>query len=104
MSYVFPALGLAIGLAGIDKLVGQRGYERMFGHLDWTEGEMRAAAAAELAGGLMMVPRNTRVVGGLLVAAASSAVLASELRRRDVKLAVPRALVLLAGVAAVVAE
>ena len=104
MSYVYPALGFAIALAGLDKIVGQRGYERMFGHLDWTEGEMRAAAAAEVAGGLMMVPRETRVIGGILVAAASAAVLASELRRHDVKLAVPRALVLLAGVAAVAAD
>lgn len=104
MSYVYPALGFAIALAGLDKIVGQRGYERMFGHLDWTEGEMRAAAVAEVAGGLMMVPRETRVIGGVLVAAASAAVLASELRRRDVKLAVPRALVLLAGVAAVTAD
>lgn len=103
MSYVYPVLGLAIALAGLDKIVGQRGYEQMFGHLDWTEGEMRAAAAAEVAGGLMMVPRETRVVGGVLVAAASAAVLASELRRRDAKLAVPRALVLLAGVAAAAA-
>ena len=102
MPHVFPALGFAVALAGLDKLVGQRGYARMFGHLDWTEGEMRAAAAAEVAGGLLMVPRASRLVGGVLVAAASAAVLASELRRRDVRLAVPRGLVLLAAVAAIV--
>jgi hypothetical protein len=104
MPTVFSAIGLAVGLAGIDKLVGQRGYERMFGDLDWTPGEMRAAAAAEVAGGLMMVSPETRALGGVLVAAASAAVLASELRRRDAKLAGPRALVLLAGIAAAVGD
>ncbi len=102
MSYLYPTLGLAIAVAGFDKLVGQRGYDRMFSHLDWSQGEMRAAAAAEVAGGLLMVPRQTRGIGGLLVAAASGAVLSSELRHRELKLAVPRALVLLAAVAAVV--
>ncbi len=104
MSYLYPTLGFAIALAGLDKLVGQRGYARMFGHLDWSQGEMRAAAAAEVAGGLLMVPRQTRGLGGLVVAAASGAVLSSELRHGDLKLAAPRALVLLAAVAAVVSS
>ena len=38
MSYLYPTLGLAIAVAGLDKIVGQRGYERMFGHLDWNSG------------------------------------------------------------------
>ena len=104
MSYLYPTLGAAIAVAGLDKLVGQRGYERMFGDLDWSEGEMRAVAAAEVAGGLMMVPRQTRTIGGLLAAAASGAVLASELRHRDLDLAVPRALVLLAALSVLVAR
>ncbi len=103
MAYLYPILGGAVALAGLDKLVGQRGYERMFGHLGWTEAQMRSVAMAEVAGGLLMVPRETRRVGGALVAAGSLAVMSSELGRGDTKLAVPRALVLLAAIAATVA-
>lgn len=101
MPILFSALGGAIALAGLDKLAGLRGYERMFGHLDWTEDQMRAAAVAEVAGGLLMLAPSTRRFGGTLVAAASLAVLSSELRHGDVRLAAPRGLVLLAGLAAV---
>ena len=103
MSYLFPALGAAVALAGIDKLVGQRGYARMFGHLGWSDDQMRAAAVAEVMGGLLMVPSATRRLGGAMVTAASLAVLSSELRHGDAKLAAPRCLVMLAAVAAVVA-
>lgn len=103
MPYVYPTFGGAVALAGLDKLVGQRGYERMFGHLGWSEAEMRAAAAAEVAGGLLVMSRRTRRLGGAMVALGSLAVLSSELRQGDAKLAVPRALVLLAAVAAMAA-
>lgn len=103
MRYLFPTLGAAIALAGFDKLVGQRGYARMFGHLGWTDDQMKAVAAAETAGGLLMLPASTRRLGGAVVAAASLAVLSSELRHGDPKLAGPRALVLLAAVAAAIA-
>ena len=102
MSYLYPALGAAIALAGFDKLSGQRSYRRMFGHLDWTQDQVRAAAVAECAGGLLMMPRATRRIGGIAVTAASLALLASEIRHHDPKLAVPRGLVLLAALAAVV--
>ena len=101
MSYLFPALGAAVALAGFDKLAGERGYRRMFGHLDWSPDQARAAAVAECAGGLLMMPRATRRLGGAAVAAASLALLASEIRHRDPKLAVPRGLVLAAALAAV---
>lgn len=103
MATLFPILGASIALAGLDKLVGQRGYRQLFGHLDWSEDGMRAVALAELAGGLLMMPAATRRFGGAVVAAASSAVLASELGHRDVRLAVPRSLVLLVALAAVAA-
>jgi hypothetical protein len=64
---------------------------------------MRAAAAAEVAGGLLVMSRRTRRLGGAMVALGSLAVLSSELRQGDAKLAVPRALVLLAAVAAMAA-
>lgn len=103
MRYLFPILGAAIALAGVDKLVGQRGYARMFGHLGWTDDQMKAVAVAETAGGLLMLPPATRRFGGTVVAAASLAMLSSELRHGDPKLAGPRALVLLAAVAAAAA-
>ncbi len=103
MNFLFPALGAAIALAGLDKLVGQRGYARMFGHLGWTDDQMKAVAVAETAGGLLMMPSSTRRLGGIVVSAASLAVLSSELSHGDGKLAGPRALVLLAAVAAAVA-
>ena len=100
-SYVFPALGAAIALAGGDKLAGMRGYEGMFRHLGWSSGNMRAAAAAEMAGGMLMMPRSTRWLGGALVAATSATVLTSEIRHGDAKLALPRGLVMLAALAAI---
>ena len=96
----FPMFGAAVAYAGGDKLAGARGYERMFRHLGWSQGDMQAVAAAELAGGLLMVPRATRHLGGALVAAASASVLVSELRHDDGKLAASRGLVLLFALAA----
>ncbi len=100
MSYLFTALGAAIALAGGDKLAGMRTYQGMFRHLGWSHDQMLAAAAAEFAGGLLMMPATTRRVGGALVAATSAAVLTSEIRRGDTKLALPRGLILLIGLAA----
>ncbi len=104
MSYVFPALCAVVALAGSDKLAGMRGYDGMFDHLGWSRDAMRLAAMVEVAGGLLMMPRATRGLGGALVVAASAAVLASELEHGDTKLAVPRGLVLLGALAAVVAD
>ena len=100
MRYLMPLLGAAIALAGGDKLAKDRGYTRMFHHLGWSDGAMRAAAGAETVGGVLMVPAATRRLGGGMVVAVSALVLASELRHGDARLAAPRALVLLAGLAA----
>ena len=100
MSYLFPALGAAIALAGGDKFAGMSAYDGMFSHLGWSRDEMRAAAAAEMAGGLLMMPRPTRRIGGAVVAATSAAVLLSEIRHGDAKLALPRGVVLLVALAA----
>lgn len=99
MAYVLPSLGAAIAVAGLDKLGGDRGYARMFRHLGWSADTMRLLAVAETVGGLLMMPRGTRRLGGALVAAVSVAVLASEIHQADGRLAGPRALVLLAGLA-----
>ncbi len=103
MSYLFPALGAAVAIAGGDKLAGNRSYRTMFRHLGWSRDDMRAAALAEIAGGLLMAPRATRRVGGAILSAASATVMLSELRHGDEKLAAARGLVLLAGLAALFA-
>ncbi len=103
MSYTFPTLGVAVAIAGSDKLAGYGGYTRMFRHLGWSRRAMQAAAATETAGGLLMVAPATRRYGGLLVAGVSAVLLVSELRHHDPKLAAPRGLVLLAGLAALFA-
>jgi hypothetical protein len=100
MSYVFPVFGAAVAVSGSEKLSGIAGYHAMFEHLGWSQAAMQAFAAAELAGGLLMIPRTTRGIGGALLLAASAAVLGSEWRRGDLKLAVPRGLVLAVAVAA----
>ena len=99
MSYAFPALGAAIAIAGSDKIAGY-GYDGMFRHLGWSRRAVQAASSAETLGGMMMVAPATRRLGGLLVTAVSATLLASEMRHGDAKLAIPRAAVMLAGLAA----
>jgi hypothetical protein len=99
-STFFAALGVAVALAGGDKLAGVRGYRDMFRHLGWSESEMRAAAAGELAGGLLMIPRATRALGGAVVAATSAAVLAAEVNHGDTRLALPRSLIMICALIA----
>jgi hypothetical protein len=100
MSYVFPVFGAAVAVSGSEKLAGITGYHAMFEHLGWSKAAMQALAAAELAGGLLMIPRTTRGIGGALLLAASAAVLGSEWRRGDLKLAAPRGFVLAVAAAA----
>ncbi len=100
MSILYPSVGAAVAVAGADKLAGDKSYAGLFRHLGWSRGDMRAAAAAELAGGLLMTMRPTRRLGGALVAAASACVLYSEIRHGDSKLATSRGLVLLAALSA----
>ncbi len=57
----------------------------------------------EAVGGVLMMPAATRRVGGVLVASASAVMLASEVQHGDARLAAPRGLVLLAGLAALFA-
>jgi uncharacterized membrane protein YphA (DoxX/SURF4 family) len=100
-SYFFPALGAAFAVAGADKITGDRGYASMFRHLGWSRGGMRAVALAELAGGALLTAGSTRRLGGAVLAATSATVLASEVRHGDGQLALPRAMLLVAALAAV---
>ncbi|WP_158747478.1 DoxX family protein [Acidisphaera sp. L21] len=102
MKLLLALFGGAVAVAGADKLTGNKGYARMFRHLEWSDNAMRAAAIAETAGGVLMIPPATRRLGGAIVAAVSTVVIASELQRGDSKLAAPRALVLLGGLLGVV--
>jgi hypothetical protein len=103
MNVLMALIGAAIAVAGGDKLAGQRGYERMFQHLGWSENAMHNAALAEAVGGALMMPAATRRLGGALVAGVSAAVIMSEIRSGEPKLAVPRGLVLIAGLWALLA-
>jgi hypothetical protein len=100
MSYVFPVIGAAVAVSGSDKLSGITGYRAMFDHLGWSPQAMQAFALTELTGGLLMMPRATRGIGGALLLAASATVLGSEWRRGDVKLALPRGLIMAVAAAA----
>lgn len=100
MNYLMTLLGGAIALAGSDKLAGNRDYSRMFRHLGWSDDLMKLTAIAETAGGVLMIPRTTRRLGGAIVAAVSSSVIVSEIRHGETKLAIPRGLVLVAGLVA----
>jgi hypothetical protein len=104
MSLLMKLFGGAVAVAGGDKLIGNQGYRGMFRHLGWSDQAMRTAAAAETLGGMLMVPAGTRRLGGALVAGVSAAVLVSELRRGDGKLALPRAVVLAGGALALLAR
>jgi hypothetical protein len=97
----YPVAGASIALAGVDKVFGDRAYERMFKHLGWSKADMRKLGGAEVLGGLLMVLRPTRRLGSAIVLAASTAVLAAEIQHGDVKLAVSRGSVLLTALAGI---
>ena len=103
MSIVYPTLGTAIAVAGADKLLGDRSYRQMFRGLGWSQSDMRLLAVVEVVAGALLIPRSTRRLGGAVIAAASATVLVSELADGETKLAAPRALVLLAGLSALLA-
>lgn len=102
-SSFFTVLGAAFAVAGADKIIGDRGYARMFNHLGWSRNGLRAVAVAEMAGGALLAAGSTRRLGGAIAAATSATVLASEMRRGDSQLAVPRAMLLAAALVAVAA-
>jgi uncharacterized membrane protein len=98
---LFPILGAAFALAGVDKLLGIRGYRRMFRHWGWTRSAMRLVGGSEVAGGLLLASPQTRALGGIVLATVSASVLAAELRRAEPKLALPRLVLLGAALAAI---
>lgn len=96
----YNLLGLGAFVAGADKLLGLRSYERLFRHLGWSHCAMQKLGAAEAVGGVLVATPCTRRLGGAILAVASGTVLEAELRHREPHLALPRFLLLLAAVAA----
>lgn len=100
-STLFRLLGLGFAVAGGDKLIGDKGYRRLFRrHWGWSEDAMRLTGLAELVGGLLVMVGPTRRVGGAILTATSAAVLSAEVRHSDAGLALPRLILLLASAAA----
>ena len=103
MAFVYPLIGVAVAVAGGDKLAGNKDYASMFRQLGWSQFDMKAAATAEVVGGLLMALPGTRRLGGAVLAATSAAVLMGEVQGNQPKLAAPRSVLLLAGLAALLA-
>src|SRR6185312_2692228 len=99
-AFWFPLLGLGFAVAGADKLLGQKGYRRLFRAWGWSVESMRLIGAAEFAGGVLVASPIARRLGGLLLTAASTAVLTAELERREDDRAVPRLALLFAAAVA----
>lgn len=89
-------LGLGFVIAGSDKLLGIRGYRRLFRHWGWSNDTMRAVGAGEVLGGAALLCPAGRRMGGLLLTTISTAVLLAELRRGEPERALPRGALLLA--------
>lgn len=100
---IYPLLGAAFAVAGADKMSGDKGYEDMFADLGWSHDGMRGVAMAEITGGVLLGMRKTRRLGAGVLAATSMAVLASEMRQGETKLAGPRGFLLLASLIALLA-
>lgn len=96
----FALLGLGFAVAGGDKLLGQRGYERMFRRLGWSDDVMRLIGAAELTGGALVGTDSARRLGGTILALSSAAMLVAELSQDESDLALPRFGLLLASLTA----
>ncbi len=103
-SFWFPLLGLGFAIAGADKILGLRGYERLFQRWGWPEPIMRLVGAGEFAGGVLVATHRLRRRGGMLLTATSTAVLTKELNQQDTNLALPRLGLLLASMAALFAS
>jgi hypothetical protein len=99
-SRCLPLLGLGFALAGADKLLGVRGYRRMFRGWGWSRTARQLVGAGEFAGGVLLASPSARQLGGLVLTAASTSVLTSELRRGESARVLPRFALLMAALLA----
>ena len=95
-----PLVGFGMAAAGLDKVAGDRTYQRLYQHWGWTREQMRLSGLVELAGGLLMANRGTRRLGGAVMVGSSAVMLATELRHRDDAIAAARGIVLLTALIA----
>lgn len=100
---IYKLLGAAFAVAGADKLIGNDRYRDMFDELGWSREGMDAVGLAEVTGGLLLGLRATRRLGAGILAGASAAVLASEVREGEGRLAGPRGFLLAAALTALLA-
>jgi uncharacterized membrane protein len=91
-------LGLGFVVTGADKMLGLRGYRRLFRDWGWSRQTMRVVGAAELLGGTALLCPPGRRMGALLLTTISTAVLTAEVRRGEMERALPRGALLLAAV------
>lgn len=99
-SFWFPLLGFGFALAGADKLLGLRGYERLFQRWGWRHTGQQLVGAAEFLGGVMVASPPLRRRGGQILSATSAAVFSKEMVRQETGLAMPRLALMLAAVTA----
>jgi hypothetical protein len=96
----FPLLGFGFAVAGADKLLELRSYDRLFERLGWRRTGLHMIGAAEFLGGVMVASRLFRRRGGLLLSATSAAMLGQEMVREETGVALPRLGLMLAAVTA----
>jgi hypothetical protein len=96
----FSLIGLGFAIAGADKLMRMRGYERLFADWGWSDDARQAVGAAEFAGGVLIASRSLRHLGAWILATASTAMLTAEMKRGERDLALPRFIMLLAAASA----
>jgi len=95
-----PAIGFGMAAAGLDKVAGDRNYQRLYKGWGWTREQMRLSGLVELLGGLLMANRRTRRLGGAVMVGSSAVMLSTELRHRHDAMAAARSIVLLTALIA----
>ncbi len=101
-SHWFALLGLGFAAAGVNKLIGVRGYDTLARHWGWPRASMRRLGGIEFAGGLMVATPATRRLGGALLSGTCAFVLATELQNHDEQLGFARGGLLLAALTALI--
>ena len=99
-SHWFALLGLGFAAAGVNKLIGVPGYDKLAKHWGWSRQNMRTLGAVEFTGGLLVATPVTRRLGGAVLSATSAYVMAVELQHRDEQLSLARGGLLLAAMTA----
>ena len=74
----FPLLGLGFAVAGADKLLGMRAYDRLFAKWGWSETTRQLIGVGEFTGGVLVASATLRHLGGWLLTATSAAMLTAE--------------------------